>query len=182
MGQPRDPLPARLFIGMLTPEPPLFAACRQDLEAVYGPADAVSETAPWDHTDYYLAEMGPGLLRQFLFFRELIDPGGLAAVKRHTLSLEDRLRRNAEPGAPRRVNLDPGYVTEAKVVLATTKDFAHRIYIGQGIYAEATLRFDRDAGTFLSCEHTYPDFRAPRCRELFRQARAGLRRSMGKHA
>lgn len=180
MGSLHPPLPVKLFVAMLASELTLFAVCAHELSAVYGQVDIESDVTPWDHTDYYLAEMGPGLQRKFLFFERLIDPAELATIKRFTVSLEDRLRQTTVGRAARRINLDPGYVTEAKVVLSTTKDFPHRIYIGNDMYAESTLHYDRNEGAFLPREHTYPDFRTLRCRELFQQARDRLRASLGK--
>lgn len=181
MGSLLSPLPVKLFVAMLASDPALFAVCAQELSAVYGQVDIESDVTPWDHTDYYLAEMGPGLQRKFLFFEQLIDPAELAPIKRFTVSLEDRLRQTRVGRAVRRINLDPGYVTEAKVVLSTTKDFPHRIYIGDAVYAESTLHYDRNDRSFLPREHTYPDFRAARCREMFKKARERLRASLGKH-
>ena len=60
-------------------------------------------------------------------------------------------------GGARRVNLDPGYMDAARVVLASTKDHAHRILLGKGIYGEVTLLY-RD-GAFRPLPWTYPDYR-----------------------
>ena len=175
MGQIRPPLPVKLFVGMLSPEPELFDACSQILQREFGPIAAVSACIPWDSSDYYRGEMGPDILRKFLFFGQTVDPGRLASIKKYTNALENSYAVNAADGLRRRINLDPGYVTEAKVVLASTKDFAHRVYIGDGIYAEVTLKYSAKDRSFVPHELTYPDYRTAPQLALFNSVREDLR-------
>jgi hypothetical protein len=170
------PIPVKLFIGMLSNDPGLFDAAAEPLLAEYGPVDLRSEPVPWDHTDYYRNEMGSDLLRSFLFFERLADPGNLAVIKHFTNHLEERFSRVSGGLRKRRINLDPGYATEAKVVLASAKDFSHRVYLCEGVYAEVTLQFH--GTTFHPIETTYPDFRTVYVRELFTKARESLRTSL----
>jgi len=178
MGGLRQPLPVKLFVGMLSPDPGLFDSCSQQLAIRYGTVDRQSDNSPWDHSDYYQDEMGSGLLRRFIVFTKTIDPGELPAVKLEALRLERGWGEERAGGLKRRINIDPGYVTEAKVVLATTKDFPHRIYISSGIYAEATLHYVRERQGFQPLPHTYPDFRAAATLQLFHDVRADLRRAL----
>jgi hypothetical protein len=178
MGVIRSPIPVKLFAGMLSPEPALFDECAVILCSEFGPIDYESDATLWDTSDYYSDEMGPHLYRKFIFFKELIDPGKLAAIKIFTNSIEERYLRRGSAGPRRRINIDPGYVTEAKVVLATTKDFSHRIYIGENIYAEVTLRYDSKERSFAACGHTYLDFRTESSRILFNTARNMLREGL----
>ena len=175
MGKLHAPIPVKLFLGMLSRDPVLFQTCADRLAVAFGPVDMQSEVLPWEHSDYYRDEMGTDLRRRFIFFERLIDPGDLSRIKRRTIQLEEELSPMAASTSRRTINLDPGYVTEAKVVLATTKDFPHRIYIGEGIYAESTLHYSKNSGTYLAVDHTYPDFRSPYCRDLFNRARDKLR-------
>lgn len=175
MAEIRKPLPVKLFIGMLSPEPDLFDVCAEITRKEYGPLDYQSAILPWDKTDYYQDEMGTGIFRKFIFFDRLIDPGDLPKIKLFTNGVEKKFAARAGTAVRRRINLDPGYVTEAKVVLATTKDFAHRIYIGSNIYAEVTLKYavrDRD---FIPFDYTYPDYRTDAYRTMFIAARERLR-------
>jgi hypothetical protein len=180
MGVIRNPIPAKLFTGMLSPDPALFDECAGLLHAAYGPLDYESDVMPWDTTDYYRDEMGARIFRKFIFFKDLIDPGSLAAVKSFSNALEDRLAVKTPNGSRRRINLDPGYVTEAKVVLATTKDFSHRVYIGGNIYAEVTLRYSNKERSFTACDHTYFDFRTDTYKLLFNTARNMLREGLNR--
>ncbi len=176
MAKIRPPLPVKLFIGLLSSDRALLDRCASLLQDRYGPLDFRSPEALWDHTDHYAPELGNGLLRTFLFFQELIDPGDLPEIKHFTNSIEERFTAAAEGPARRSVNIDPGYLTEARVVLASAKDYAHRVYIGRDIYAEATLLF-RD-GSFRVRDHTYPDFRADTVIRMFNGMREVLRKEL----
>ncbi|MHB1355834.1 MAG: DUF4416 family protein [Anaerolineae bacterium] len=155
MGYVSQPQPVKLVLPMLAREPALFLEACECLSSAYGRIDYSSVILPFDHTTYYEKEFGCGLQRQFVSFERLVDPGQLAEIKLQTNSLEQKL---AVAGR-RIINLDPGYLTLAKFVLATTKDQGHRIYIGQGIYAEITLIYQR--GEWRVCPWTYPDYQSP---------------------
>jgi len=107
---------------------------------------------PFDYTTYYQQEMGTPLFRRLLAFKSLIEQLQLAAVKLSTNRLEDRYTR----GGRRRVNIDPGYLLYERFVLASGKNFSHRIYIGHRIYADLTLIYQR--GGFEKLPWTYPDY------------------------
>lgn len=178
MGTIRKPLFVKLFTGMLSGDPSLFDAAEAALSERYGPVDLRSGVLPWPVTDYYRNELGDSLLRKFIFFERPADPGDLASCKMFTNELEDRFAVPAAGKTRRRINIDPGYVTEAKVVLASTKDFSHRVYLGAGIYAEATLEFHD--GAYVPTRTTYPEFRSDDMRRLFSEARVLLRRDLGR--
>jgi hypothetical protein len=180
MGEPRIPAPVKLFVGMLSPEIELFDICTELLSAKYGPVDYHSESLRWNSTDYYQDEMGGSILRKFIFFNRLVDPAILADTKLLTNSIETRYSSTGGSAVYRRINLDPGYVTEAKVVLASTKDFSHRVYLCLGIYAEVTLHYANRGKTFLPFEHTYPDFRTKESMVMFNRAREMLRTTLHK--
>ncbi len=165
MGEARVALPAKPFVALLSAHPPLLVECRRRLEEHLGPLDYASDTLPFTYTGFYDKELGTPILRQFLSVEALMAQDALAALKVLTNQLEGSLALN---GA-RRVNLDPGYVTAAKVVLATTKDHAHRLYIGDGIYAEVTLHYH--AGDFQPWPWTYPDYRSPEYRSILKHIR-----------
>jgi hypothetical protein len=113
--------------------------------------------------------MGAGLLRRFVCFHPLRSPAELSAVKLHTQTIEDRYRSLRGNFASRRINIDPGYVESGKVVLASTKNASHRVYLAGGIYAEAALLY-HDGG-FHGCPYTYPDYVWPETLAFMRAAR-----------
>jgi hypothetical protein len=166
VGQAVQPTPVKLIVPMLAREVAWFDLAEQRLAEHFGPADYVSVLLPFDHTRYYEPEFGPGLQRFFIAFAQLIDPGRLAEIKALTNALETEWRVEGR----RQINLDPGYVSGAKLVLATTKNQAHRIYLGQGIYAEVTLIYrERD---FRPLPWTYPDYASEAYRQVMREVRA----------
>jgi hypothetical protein len=166
MGAIHQPWPVKLIMPMFTGEEGLFTRAEEILCETYGPVDYVSGELAFDHTDYYRDEFGAGLRRKFLAFEQLIDPGQLAAIKRHTNDIERML--GSDEG--RRINLDPGYLSGAKLVLASTKNHSHRIYLAQGIYAEVTLIYR--GGAFGTLPWTYPDYASEPYLEILRAIRS----------
>jgi hypothetical protein len=155
VAQAIEPPPVKLIVGLIFALEAPIAEVRRQLEATYGRIDLETALHPFVWTRFYEREMGPTLQRQFWSFDALIAADALADLKRQTNTME---RMFAGHGGQRRVNLDPGYIDLAKLVLATTKDQQHRLYLGKGIYAEVTLRFT--AGRFAPWEWTYPDYRS----------------------
>ncbi|MDH4164698.1 MAG: DUF4416 family protein [Nitrospirota bacterium] len=174
MGIVRKPLPVKLFIGLLAADESSILRQEIALANRFGPIDIRGPITRWEHTDYYARELGTVILRKFVFFRDVMDPETLPAIKIYTNSLELSSALKDHNGARRTTNIDPGYLTEAKAVLATTKDYAHRLYLGQGIYGEVELRYSKEGQSYLSVEHSYPDFRSKTTIGLFNQARSNL--------
>ncbi len=165
MGRAREPEPGKLFIGIILGVPELLPQVRQSLARRFGPIDLESEPHAFVETPYYRPEMGEELERLFLSHESLIDPGRLPLIKHETNRMEEGFSRD---GA-RRVNLDPGVLFLDKVVLATTKNYSHRPYLGFGIYAELTYLFRR--GRWEPLPWTYPDYRAPHHGAFFEELR-----------
>lgn len=147
--------PVKLICGVMAADEALLDRAVVRLVASYGPVDVESDVRPFDFTDYYTSEMGPHLSRKFISFERLIDPAELADIKVQTNALEETFAVNGG----RRVNLDPGYLCPSKLVLATAKDFSHRVALGQGIYAEVTLMFTKEGG-IRTFHWTYPDLKS----------------------
>jgi Domain of unknown function (DUF4416) len=156
MGIPADPKPAKYFVGLLSSDIALLDSVETDLTAILGPVDGRSETLPWNLSRFYENEMGTGLMRRFVSFSPLISPGNLADIKIQAQGIEKKYRWGGRGREGRRVNIDPGYVEAGKVVLASTKNAGHRIYLHCGIYAETTLLYCD--GAFQACPRTYRDY------------------------
>jgi hypothetical protein len=135
----------------------------------FGPVALESDRFSFTETDYYQPTMGSDLLKTFLAFERLIDPAELAAIKLETNTWEADYAKLQRYPEPRPLNLDPGYLTPAKVVLASTKDHSHRVYLSLGIFAEVTLYYK--AGRWQHREWTYPDYRRPDFQHFFSRAR-----------
>jgi hypothetical protein len=171
VGTPREPLSVTTIVGVLAASRGLLAEAARVVAADIAPIALASEPAEWTASGYYRTEMGDEIWRQFLSLDECRAPGELAALKLRTNRLEDRWRT---PHG-RRVNLDPGYVDLLRLVLASTKDAAQRVYLGSGIYAEAALRYAN--GRFEPWPYTYPDYAAAPAIEFFNRVRERLRES-----
>jgi len=153
VGKPQRPDKVKLLTGVLYNDRQLYCSARRSLEKMFGGIDYESPERKFIYTDYYEPEMGSDLLRRFLSFEALVQLEGICRVKVRTNGLEERLSMSGK----RKINIDPGYMDLAKFVLFSTKDYAHRIYLGKGIYAENTLYYKDKA--FRSWPWTYPDYR-----------------------
>lgn len=173
MGSVKSAEPALLFIGTLYSNPGILDSSGEAIEKNFGDVLFSSPSMPWDYSSYYKGELGWPLFRQFIFLKSLIDPGTLADIKLKTNEIEDALSSDGK----RRINLDPGYLTPAKIVLASTKNYAHRIYLGKGIYGEVTLIY-RNA-TYNPHLFTFRDYQDKAYIEIFLHARELLRKMSG---
>jgi hypothetical protein len=123
---------------------------------------------PFEGSDYYSREMGDAIERVLLSFESLVDADRLAEIKNRTNQMEQQYR-DAASRVPRPVNLDPGYLEQSKVVLASTKNFYHRIYLSRGVFAEVTMHFRNNTYQFFPW--TYPDYRTSDYLEFFLRMR-----------
>jgi hypothetical protein len=166
--------PVLLILAAFSRYPQALDWARQKLEVAWGPVALESERFAHQETTYYEATMGPDLVKTFFAFERLIDPAALPDFKHQTNAWEAEYQAFANHPEPRPLNLDPGYLTEAKLVLATTKDRDHRLYLRDGIYAEVTLHFQR--GNWQTRPWTYPDYQRADYHAFFTRCRNWLRR------
>ncbi|MFH1441538.1 MAG: DUF4416 family protein [Candidatus Omnitrophota bacterium] len=183
----------KLIIGFIFNNETALRKAKSYLKKYFGQIDFESIVLPFIHSDYYDKEFGKNLKRQFISFQKLINAERLADIKiisnkiEEKLAINHRLRemeltplprrgdsflRKQEGGAvfnPRSINIDPGYLDMAKLILATTKDFVHRIYLKKGIFSEVTL-FYRDK-SFSPWEWSYPDYKTKEYLSIFNQIR-----------
>ena len=175
MGKIQQPLPVKLIVGMLTSIAELLLETEKELTALFGDIDARSEIIPFDWTGYYDKEMGSPLYRRFLGFADLIESPAVAEAKIATNALESSMAVKY-PGVQRPVNLDPGYMEQSKIVLASTKNFFHRILISRGIYAEVTLHYQDKR--WKSFPWTFPDYGSEKYHPFFTALRENYRRQL----
>ena len=155
MSVPKKPPQAKLIVGLLFSD---FAVRDQALEALsrqFGPFDFLTEPQHFTYTTYYNREMGPNILRQVCSFLHLVRPENLPDIKLVTNQLETQLSQDGR----RRVNIDPGLLSEERLILATGKNYTHRVYLRSGIYADLTLVYQK--GAYQSLPWTYPDYQEP---------------------
>ncbi|MBI4849207.1 MAG: DUF4416 family protein [Nitrospirae bacterium] len=168
----RDPHLVKLFIGMLSRDASLFDQLLEKLLDLFGPSDMESAVWQWRHSAYYEKEMGADLKRKFVFFEKLINPQLISEIKLKTIELE---KQYLNESGGREINLDPGYLDSAKIVLVSTKDYSHRLYLGNGIYGEVTLIYSGKSYQVLP--YTYPDFRTEEYHDSFKKARELFKRN-----
>lgn len=165
MSHPQPPKPAKLVIGLLTSNKSLLPDIARDLAQVYGAIDLIGPWMEFTYTDYYEPEMGKPLYRRMVVFKDLIAQLDLAGIKLKTNGIE---LKYADHGR-RCVNIDPGYLLLERFVLATGKNYSHRIHIGHGIYADLTLIYQQ--GAYRPLPWTYPDYAAATMGDFLIQVR-----------
>jgi Domain of unknown function (DUF4416) len=173
MGTPKPPESALLFVSTLYRDTDVFEQSEEILKNSFGDILYTSPPLPWNYSSYYKDEIGEQLFRQIIFFRNIVDPGLLADIKLKTNEIESALSLDGR----RLINLDPGYLTPAKVVLASTKNYAHRLYLGKGIYGEITLLYKDE--TYTPHIFTYRDYQDKSHIDIFIEAREMLKRMSG---
>jgi hypothetical protein len=146
---------------------------RERAKGSWGKIALESERFEHRETKYYEATMGANLKKTFFALESLIDPARLPELKIQAIGWEEEYKKLGKHPEARPLNLDPGYITEAKLVLASTKDRDHRLYLGQGIYGEVTLHFSR--GAWQKREWTYPDYQREDYQRFFTECREYLR-------
>jgi len=166
MSEPRTPEDVKLVSSLFSPERALVEQALEALADRFGPMDEASGELLFDRTRYYAREMGWPLYRRFVSFERLVPPDRLPDIKHRTNALEKRYLQ----GDGRRVNIDPGVISAERLVLATGKNYIHRVYLTRGIYADLTLLFKR--GGFQSLDWTYPDYAEPGVIAFFNRVRA----------
>jgi len=157
--------PVKLIVSIIYKDEKLLNIAEKKLEKIYGFTENLRKTFQFDYTKYYSEEFGEPLKRKLICFKKLLNKEKLSRIKLKTNAIEDVLRLKKK----RTINIDPGYVTEAKLVLLTTKDYTHRVYIGERIFAESTLFFQNN--TFNSWPWTYPDYASEEMIEYFNKVR-----------
>jgi hypothetical protein len=169
MGTAREPARAKLFLAVMWAEEAEAAEALTAFGEEWGTVDFFHGPVLFDFTDYYAKEMGSTLRKSYYTFAEPVDRGSLPVIKNFTNAIE---RQHTTAAGCRPINLDPGYLTNDKLVLASTKDFFHRIYLDRGIYAEVTLHYRQ--GRWRHFSWTYPDYRTEGVCRFLDKARAKL--------
>ncbi|MBI5894108.1 MAG: DUF4416 family protein [Deltaproteobacteria bacterium] len=135
MSKPKKPAQVKLIASIIAGDKNIIKPVLSNLQERFGNIDFISEKMEFNHTKYYNDEIGENLFRKMVSFNNLIYPSDLAAIKIFTNSIEYQYADNGK----RKVNIDPGYIAMEKFVLASCKNFSHRIYLSEGVYADLTL-------------------------------------------
>ncbi len=152
MSKPKEPAQVKLIASIIAGDKNIIKPILSNLQERFGDIDFISEKMEFNHTNYYNDEIGENLFRKMVSFDKLICPSDLAAIKIFTNSIENQYADNGK----RKTNIDPGYIAMEKFVLASCKNFSHRIYLSEGVYADLTLIYKRN--NFQALEWTFPDY------------------------
>lgn len=165
MSNPSEADDAKLISSLFSSQRNLIEKVILDLEGLFGPTDWISPAIFFDRTKYYEKEMGWPLHRRFVSYKNLVRPEDIVDIKWKTNALEKKYSQ----GGKRKINIDPGYVALERLVLATGKNYSHRIYLSKGIYADLTFIFQR--GSFSPLAWTYKDYGDPEIIGFFNDVR-----------
>ncbi len=169
MSRPKEPLPAKLVIRFLFRDFGVQVEALRRIEKIFGQMDYLSAPGSFPYTTYYDREMGGGIRRQTAAYLDLVGQVTLPDIKLRTNAIEEQLSQ----AGSRQVNIDPGMLSEERFVLATGKNFTHRIYLRDGIFADLTLMYQK--GAYRPLPWTYPDYREPEFIDLLGVLRKKLR-------
>lgn len=161
----QTPPPAKLVCSILSQQERLISRVADVLSGAYGTIDFETPVMLFDWTSYYEPEFGNSLKRIFMSFTELVFQDALPEIKHATNRLEQEFSKEEK----RQVNIDPGILTAERLVLATGKNFSHRIYLGRGVYADLTLICRK--GSFRPLPWTYPDYASQEVIEFWNNVR-----------
>lgn len=159
------PKKVKFICGFIYKDEKIYEKVKILMQKKFGIIDYESETIDFNFTNYYEEEMGKNLLRKFISFKILRRIEEFRKIKLYCIQLEKKFSYNNK----RRINIDPGYLNEAKLVLLSTKDFYHRIYLGKGVFCELTLYYAHK--NFQDLPWTYPDYRTSSYKNIFLEIR-----------
>ncbi|HTU23911.1 MAG TPA: DUF4416 family protein [Pirellulales bacterium] len=172
MGSIRPTEPVLFIAAAFSRYPAALDWARAKTSAAWGAVALDSPRFAFDATDYYEPTMGQGIEKCFWAYEPLADPALLVERKLQANAWEEEYASQAGHAEPRPLNIDPGYLTQAKLVLASTKDHAHRIYLARGIFAEVTL-FYKDR-RWQERDWTFADYRRADYQAFFDECRRVL--------
>lgn len=173
MGRIKKPLPGKLILSAIYSVLGPMHDSIEEIERKFGVIELETDELEFLHTTYYREEMGENLKRKFFAFEKMVDRDRLAEIKIWTNRLEEKHGERVDDFVFRKVNLDPGILSLANLVLASTKDFSHRIYLKDGIYSEVTLVYEKKR--FKALPWTYPDYTEPEVLEFLARTRETMK-------
>ena len=173
MGRIKKPFPGKLIVSAIYAVLGPMHDAIDEFERKFGVIEIETDEIEFLHTTYYREEMGDNLKRKFFAFEKMVDRDRLAEIKIWSNKLEEKYGERVDDFVFRKVNLDPGILSLANLVLASTKDYSHRIYLKDGIYSEVTLLYEKKR--FKPLPWTYPDYTEPEVIDFLNRARESMK-------
>ena len=152
MSQLVTPPPVKAMAAILSAHRELIGQAARKWEELVGPLDYAGPEMTFNQSEYYREEMGWPQYKRIFAAETLVDPAALVDIKIGCQKIEAEFTSDGR----RSVNLDPGYVSPERLVLATGKNAAHRLYLGGGVWGELTLIYE--SGQYRALPWTYADY------------------------
>lgn len=151
----------KFFVAVLYSKKEIYDKTILLLKEKFGEIIIEGKPYDFDFTDYYSEEMGKDLLKRFVVFKKEIDKKELSQIRKVTGEIEDKFRVNVK----RQINLDPGYISDKEVVLASVKKKDFKENIGNGIFAHKIYSFENNKVKIFF--HTFPDYKVEENKKFF---------------
>lgn len=148
----KEPSRSRLVLALMW-HPEFSEKDALNAASEFGELAERSEAFEFTHTSYYEREMGAGLKKRFVAVNGFCARDSLARHKQRATEIENGY---LTPFKTRLLNIDPMLVSLENVVVASSKNFPHRVYLGQGVFGDLAL-IRRKSG-FDVLPWTYPDY------------------------
>ena len=163
MGIPQAFEQEKLIIGVIYHDTDVLAAATKILVERFGEIEDKSHEYSFskDFSSYYDGELGGEGTRVIYSFKNTVDPELQAEIKEFTNEIENKFSR--------RINLDPGFISSGRLLLATTKPIGFRIPLKRGIYTELTLYWAR--GAWHKLPWTYRDYQDEKVQKFITKVR-----------
>jgi hypothetical protein len=153
----------RLLFAIMYPDKEILDVCVDILEKEFGSIKLIGEEYVFNFTRYYEEEFGRNLKKQIFVFEKTIEKHDLVKIRSRTGEIEQQLAKEDK----RVVNIDPGYISETELALATRKGRDFKEELGEGIFVHKVLEFKNKE--IITFRHTFADYRLEKNLEFFRK-------------
>jgi len=171
MARRQTPPPGRLVVSIIYSSIDALADALKLLERQFGRVQYETIETTYSATTY-AEEMGDSLQRRFFSFEKPVERDRLPQIKTACQKIEKQFGDHVDDFTFRTVNLDPGILTPDNLVMASTREYNHRIYLSDGVFADLVLVFAK--GRFVRMPWTISDFYHGEAIEFFLRVRASF--------
>jgi len=156
MARIQKPPPGQLIVSIIYSHIDAVVDALRLLEKQFGRVRCETVDIQYTNTDRYEEEMGSNLVRRLFSFEKLVERDSLPEIKSVCQEIERQLGDQVGDFVFRAANLDPGVLTPDNLVMASNREYNHRIYLADGVFAEIQLIWAH--GQFTRLPWTNHDF------------------------
>ncbi len=146
---------AVIIIAFMYADINIYKTVLSEFIEILGVVEKEAQAFDFSHSSYYESEMGGGLKKSLVAFSTLQKRDMLVDIKH----IANKIEKQYSIDECRQINIDPAILTLENFVLATNKNFTHRIYLKDNIFADLTLVYKKKKG-YTSLEWTYLDYKS----------------------